>query len=743
MACDPGQSMGPHDAGPRPTFVEEDALPHEETPDGSMPAPIRCDERLLHGGRLSLYLCADSSRIAIAWDDELILERAYAAIDLDDAHLTTPEWPRSTWRRPDDRQLIARFSDLPRRPDLEWRFALEGASLIVTLSVIATEGMNPVRIAAVWPIRVEAAPSTGQGAAPPSERSSPYDPRDGVFTLDRSETWPAWRVWADPLDGLVPPSGVSDRPNEQLIWGPHRSVLVGGGHPHSGRVAIEIESREARPESLGRFAVRSLEPSVVLSGQGRHESPSVAIQIGEDPLELLDQRGQQLANRLPADMSTESAVPWGWRSGGAYGVLINESVLASETQAMAQHMGDHWPGHEAPPWIVADGRWYVSLGIWEPGPGLPNGLRHTADLVASHGGRLALGWPMFSLVADAPSYAEHPEWALTDTDGQPIPCRAEVPETACVLVDPSIPAVRDALAREADTLHRAGIEMLSISDPLPSERLSAAPLSALARALRRVSRGGVLTVPQPWSWPTLGVVDAVHLGHWAHTDVGARCFLPPRNLPPGGIDPCDAELTELVPGDARPSPSPERLSNRARALGLRWHLSGLAAIDAGPIYVGPPRSIGEARQAAVIAALTGGPYWLGDSAVSLDAARAEIFFAPLRAKLNQGGAARPLDLLTPRIHPPAIWLKSGRALAVFNWTDQPRRFETLPPDAERFEVAALLWPMDPTPRDPGDPDEPNDPDSERPDAEPLLASDLLPRLEVPAHDVVVLLTRGP
>jgi hypothetical protein len=157
--------------------------------------------------------------------------------------------------------------------------------------------------------------------------------------------------------------------------------------------------------------------------------------------------------------------------------------------------------------------------------------------------------------------------------------------------------------------------------------------------------------------------------------LGADCAARARDAAGPRDAACAAALRDLAPADAAPRPSTAALRARAWALAARWHhATTLAALDAGPVLVGPPRAAGEARQAAALAALAGGPYLLGDSTLALDPGRAAIALAALRART--GIPARPLDLFEGGEDPPSVWRAGDRALALFNWTDAPRRFET-------------------------------------------------------------------
>jgi hypothetical protein len=240
------------------------------------------------------------------------------------------------------------------------------------------------------------------------------------------------------------------------------------------------------------------------------------------------------------------------------------------------------------------------------------------------------------------------------------------------VLDPGLPGARDHLGRAAAALRAEGAALLLL-DGLDAAADAGGPLLREAVATLRGGAGDA-RLCAPGAWALTGVTDVSTVGPAEMADLGADCAARERAAS-GPRDPsCAAALRDLAPSAAAPRPAAEALRARAWGLAARWHHAfTLAALDAGPVLVGPPRAPGEARQAAALAALAGGPYLLGDSAVALDDERAAIALAPLRARVD--APARPLDLFDAVDDPPAVWRAGGRVLALFNWSDAPRRFE--------------------------------------------------------------------
>ena len=193
--------------------------------------------------------------------------------------------------------------------------------------------------------------------------------------------------------------------------------------------------------------------------------------------------------------------------------------------------------------------------------------------------------------------------------------------------DPARPPERDAAAREARAWLEAGVSAFVLELPSASA-VGGDALRAAVGAIRAADETATL-VARSGGRGLVGRVDAG--APWAlETD------------------------------------TPEA---QARALVAWWHLAPRVVRP----WLGPVRG----RQSAVIVALGAGPYLLGDDPEALDSDALAAFFAPLVD--GPLGPAEPTD----DEDPPATW-RSERALAFFNWGDEPRTFAG--PDAGPVEV---------------------------------------------------------
>ena len=311
-----------------------------------------------------------------------------------------------------------------------------------------------------------------------------------------------------------------------------------------------------------------------------------------------------------------------------------------------------------PGWVIVEGRWYATIGDWTPRVDITGAVQ----LVTDAGLKLAVSWPLLDVTTDGGLFTESPDWIATDDDGEVAQCASGVAD--CARLDPAQPGVRDHLARVARALAAAGVDC-AVGTGLPPGAASASPEGRLWAAPLDPAR----------AW--LGIADAI--------------ALPAR-------------------------PAAAGVADMARAAARVAHLAPHVAIYPGPVHVAPPRTAGEARQAAAIAGLLGGLYLLGDPPGELDDARWAIYVAPLEAGLLSAGPAVPDDVFEARETPPTRWRIPGRALALFNWTNAPLRFDAPIASAPGLERVRRLF----------------DPDA------PVVALSDITALEVPAHDVVVL-----
>ncbi len=628
-ACDgEGAVPSPADAAPSPA----DAATSADGPpaDGALPPVPDCDDTLLDTGSMRLLRCGDGVRYAVAAADAApFLLGATAAAVVEGRRLTARDWPEVAWRVLDERRVQARFSGLAGVPDLVLWLTVD-AALYVDVWLESADDTPPLRVEGVDVVTLEGPGAAFLGVDPAACRALPAG------------------------DGPVVPPPVARR-TEQAVQCPEGARLAGALVPAEGDLSIAI--------SAEGLTISRAEPTATLAPGTRLRAPTAALRVGPDALDLMAAHAADVAAR--AGVAPVIRPAWGWRSGAAYGALVNAGVLAAEAGALRRLAEAH--GVDPPAWLVADGLWYRALGDWAAGEGFPEGLRATA----LEGARLGLAWPATLVADEAALHAERPEWLLRAADGGEAPCAPD--GAACGVLDPSRPDAREHLGRVAAALRAEGA-VLFLLEGLGSAAGAGGP--ALREAVATLRDGaGDARLCAPGDWALAGTADVTVVGPAELSDLGSDCAARERAASGPRDAACARALRDLSPEMAAARPSTVALRARARALAARWHHAGvLGALDAGPVLVGPPRAAGEARQAAALAALAGGPYLLGDSALALDPARAALALAPIRAPI--GVPARPLDLFDAVEHPPARWRAGERALALFNWTDAPIRFET-------------------------------------------------------------------
>jgi hypothetical protein len=670
LACD--DARPPH--APPPDAARDASIPDAAVDS----APPACDEPLLANDKLRLLRCPDGARYAVAaGDGSPLLVGATAAVTLEGRRLRTRDWPEAAWVTVDERRVQARFTGLAGIPDLVLWLTL-GEALYVDVWLEAPAQGTPLEVE-----RIEALV---------------LDDTDAVATVDPGSAPSAWRLLPPEPGPVVAPGPPLARPTEQVVAGPGRSLLLGALVPADGDLLVTVGASGA----LDRLEVDTAGPPATLAPGTRVRAPTLALRVGPDPLALMAAHAADVA--APTGAPPRPSPGWGWRSGPAYGALVNADVLLAEARALNALAAAQ--GVAPPAWIVADGLWYRALGDWSAGEGFPDGLAPVAAALGAEGARLGLTWPATWVADEAPVYARDPEWLLRAADGSAAPCGA-----ACGVLDPARPGARDHLGRDAAALRAEGVGLLLL-DGLAEATAAGTPAVREAGATLRAAIGGALLgAPAADAWPLAGLADVSAVAPPPLSELGADCAAGDR-ADPGPRDPaCGEALRSLTPAAA--APAADTLRARAFALAASWHRGGtLTALDAGPVLVAA-RPAGEARQAAAIAAIAGGPYLLGDSPTALDPERAALALAPLRAGLP-AGAARPLDLFAGGDDPPSTWRGAG-VLALFNWTDAPRRVEGLHRIAPGFGAARSVF-----------------------DHRAWPDLDAVPGLDVPPRDVVVL-----
>lgn len=357
--------------------------------------------------------------------------------------------------------------------------------------------------------------------------------------------------------------------------------------------------------------------------------------------------------RAASSPSTAQAPPLVWASRPAYGDAINAALLRAAAEALAHHFGD-LPGERA---LLAEGLWYAEPGQAQVQPPVAEHLDALVEAAAP--AQLWLRWP----ARHAP--AALPLWTQWPAAQSPDDARCGAPD--CARLDPQQVAAQAHTARVAAELSAAGVAAVWLDD---TRDLSAATTLAWVDALRdaapqldvRRDDGPSLTRVGGALWPLspapLAPPCEAATHHWPLSEA------------------CRAHLAQPV---AIPVDPPEPAQLEQLAFALVADASGEFHRAAPPALAWRGLSAERARQAAVLALVSGGPVLLADPLG--DWAAPSPGFDALKAALSAGlGAGQPLEAGDER--PPQRFAGEGY-VAFINWSGEAAQW-SFAHDVEQF-----------------------------------------------------------
>ncbi len=378
----------------------------------------------------------------------------------------------------------------------------------------------------------------------------------------------------------------------------------------------------------GRSVGAALPPAVV----------TLAIEPADDPLDML----ARLVRPLP---TPAAPVPAGWGPAlGAGDAASEERILADLDAARAVLPAS------APRVLRMDDGYQRAAGDWETNDRFEHGHRWLTDRIHAAGFQAGL-WLAPLLAGEGSGIpSAHPEWLLKTPEGEPLVVTERASWGGKVYaLDAAQVAVRDYLrdlARHAamewgydaltfDVLHHAAAGVHEGRGMSGAEACRAA-----IRALREGSASAFVTAVDAPLQTAAGLVDAMR----------------------------------IVPAEGAGF---DALHRAAEAVALRVHFHGRAWLDeAGPLALGEPLTLDEARLWATVMAFSGGPAFLAGAVGSLAPDRLEVLARTMPvAQLDR----RAFDDRAPdRSGDAPAWML-GRVregwwmLAALNWGDDPRR----------------------------------------------------------------------
>lgn len=394
-------------------------------------------------------------------------------------------------------------------------------------------------------------------------------------------------------------------------------------------------------------------------------SETLLVAAGAEPVALIDRYAREAARRIASRaggaarsaVSSPTSLRTGWCSWYYFYNQVSEADVLANLDALTS-------GPFRVDYAQIDDGFQSATGDWLiPNERFPNGMRPVAAAIAAAGLRPGLWLAPFTVNTGSRLYAEHPEWMLHDTAGQPI--IQQIWLGPCAGLDCSHPGAQAWLTNVIRTVvHELGFTMLKLDALFTAcypNAVHHAPNTTTAANLRlgleivREAAGEeafILGCSCPFG-PALGLVNAMRTG----PDVEARWFNHEQPWQPS-------------------TKHAMRMTLQRNWMHRRWWQNDpdcLTVRDNEAAIVPGALTLEEARFLATGVALSGGLAVLSDDQATLSPERLAV---ALRALPPTDRAARPLDLAQRET--PALWtlpLGRGRhAVVALNWGDTPDTF---------------------------------------------------------------------
>jgi len=368
-----------------------------------------------------------------------------------------------------------------------------------------------------------------------------------------------------------------------------------------------------------------------------------------------------------------NATPWpspvtGWCSWYYYWQGVSEESITANLEYLTAHR------QELPlEYFQIDDGYQAEIGDWlTPNEKFPHGIAPLAARIRERGFRPGLWVAPFLMGVRSRLFAEHPEWAVQYSPGQP--CVAIVNWAQnCYALDCTRPEVVDWLERTFRTIiEEWGYEYVKIDFTFAAavDGIRHDPDVTRAQAYRRgveairraVGDGFILGCGNPVG-PSVGLINGMRIG----PDV-APYWTPPVR----------------AAGDRSDLSVPSTLNAIRNVLHRWWMHRSLWLNDPDCLLLRGSETALTADEVVTLATvigMSGGMLLDSDNLTRLEPERRAML---ARLLPLQGEAAIPLDLFE-REMPQLLWRPDRRLLAVFNWADGPADVGVeLPAPAERL-----------------------------------------------------------
>jgi hypothetical protein len=388
-----------------------------------------------------------------------------------------------------------------------------------------------------------------------------------------------------------------------------------------------------------------------------------------DPLELARRYGNYLT---PLGRTGKAKEMTGWNSWDFYGGAVSMADIEQEISALNKMKCRNHLNY-----LTIDMGWEEAWGDWRPNRKFPETLKEIADKIRTAGWHPGIWFAPFQVGMFTPLARHRQELFLRDETGALIIVNDEMPTGPVLLLDYSLPEVREIVNSLFSNAHEAGFELFKI-DYLYERFLAKATSpavktgkAAFARLIFQTIREAIgneacLVNCGGRKESALGFADTCRVStdihnFWGHIRNNARqiagSFWMHHRL---WLNDPDFAIT--------------RHSGNCHTRYLNMPYSTHPLSESGDFWMrGSEASMEELKLWLAVVRLNGGPIFLSDSIRDLlpDGRKTlERLFPPLQSQFD------PLDLFERRY--PGIWLSrdsSRPTLGLFNWEDTPQTLE--------------------------------------------------------------------
>lgn len=399
------------------------------------------------------------------------------------------------------------------------------------------------------------------------------------------------------------------------------------GDPGGAGVALAATSSEHASTAFGAARTSGATTLTVLHGPTREQLPAadgvvqmatIVVTADASAARALDRLGVELAARRPAGARAPKRPVGGWYSWNQLFDAVDAKAVDEHAALVAEKLAP-----KGLPLVEIDDGWEVAWGDWQANAKFPKGMKATADTIRGAGLSAGIWLAPFLVDVDASPAKADPSLFVRDANGTPLQHQPSGSKKHYFVLDGTNPASMELVGKPIAALRDAGFTFFKLdflyAGALPGQRSK--PVTghaALAEGLRalRVAMGEDATFDACGApiFPLLGHADALRIG----TDTAFA-----------GV-----------------SLNWATVAFAGRSTAARSFLSPLVWLDGDQTQVRAPYTMEEARASAVVAALSGPAYALGDDLRTLPADRLAVALDPDVLALAQGArAAAPVDPL--------------------------------------------------------------------------------------------------